>query len=33
MTLVQESSIFPAGGAGGIATRIAEAYACAPKSD
>ena len=33
MTLVQDSSAFPAAGAGGIATRIADAYAFGPEAD
>ena len=33
MTLVQDSSAFPAAGASGIATRIADAYAFGPESD
>ena len=33
MTLVQDSSAFPAAAAGGVATRIADAYAFGPESD
>jgi hypothetical protein len=33
MTLVQESSAFPAAGAGGVATRVADAYAFGPEAD
>ncbi len=33
MTLVQDSSAFPAAGTAGVATRIADAYAFGPESD